>query len=124
MSIEKFSPDQVAAHNTDEDIWMVINGKVYDITPFKDEHPGGEEVLSELAGADATIAFDDVGHSTDAVNMLDDYYKGELEGEFVSGSKPEAKTSGVSNSGGSSAINFLIPIVLVVAAVVYKLYLS
>lgn len=30
------------------------------------QHPGGEEVLIEQAGRDATEAFEDVGHSTDA----------------------------------------------------------
>uniref|UniRef100_A0A8C2BJK5 Cytochrome b5 type B n=1 Tax=Cyprinus carpio TaxID=7962 RepID=A0A8C2BJK5_CYPCA len=37
-------------------------------------HPGGEEVLMEQAGADATESFEDVGHSTDAREMLQQYY--------------------------------------------------
>ncbi|KAJ0056261.1 hypothetical protein NL108_004552, partial [Boleophthalmus pectinirostris] len=41
-------------------------------------HPGGEEVLLEQAGADATESFEDVGHSTDAREMLEQYYVGEL----------------------------------------------
>ena len=36
----------------------MINGSIYDITPFVDEHPGGEEVLLDVAGQDATEAFD------------------------------------------------------------------
>lgn len=36
----------------------MINGSVYDITQFVDEHPGGEEVLLDVAGQDATEAFD------------------------------------------------------------------
>ncbi len=42
------------------------------------QHPGGEEVLLEQAGADATESFEDVGHSTDAREMLEQYYVGEL----------------------------------------------
>ncbi|XP_043099238.1 cytochrome b5 type B isoform X3 [Puntigrus tetrazona] len=42
------------------------------------KHPGGEEVLLEQAGADATESFEDVGHSTDAREMLQQYYIGEL----------------------------------------------
>lgn len=42
------------------------------------QHPGGEEVLLEQAGADATESFEDVGHSTDAREMLQQYYIGEL----------------------------------------------
>lgn len=42
------------------------------------QHPGGEEVLLEQAGADATESFEDVGHSTDAREMLQQYFIGEL----------------------------------------------
>lgn len=42
------------------------------------QHPGGEEVLLEQAGADATESFEDVGHSTDAREMLEQYLIGEL----------------------------------------------
>ncbi|NXW43506.1 CYB5B protein, partial [Nyctiprogne leucopyga] len=42
------------------------------------QHPGGEEVLLEQAGRDATESFEDVGHSTDAREMLKQYYVGEV----------------------------------------------
>ncbi|XP_078072829.1 cytochrome b5 isoform X1 [Mustelus asterias] len=42
------------------------------------KHPGGEEVLKEQAGGDASEAFDDVGHSTDAREMTKKYLIGEL----------------------------------------------
>uniref|UniRef100_A0A8C9EGT1 Cytochrome b5 type B n=1 Tax=Pavo cristatus TaxID=9049 RepID=A0A8C9EGT1_PAVCR len=42
------------------------------------QHPGGEEVLLEQAGRDATESFEDVGHSTDAREMLKQYYVGEI----------------------------------------------
>jgi cytochrome b involved in lipid metabolism len=29
-------------HMSDKDCWLVIEGKVYDVTPFLDEHPGGQ----------------------------------------------------------------------------------
>jgi hypothetical protein len=37
-------------HKTAEDCWMAIHGKVYDVTKFLAEHPGGEEVMVEVAG--------------------------------------------------------------------------
>lgn len=42
------------------------------------QHPGGEEVLLEQAGKEATEAFEDVGHSTDAREMMKKFKVGEL----------------------------------------------
>lgn len=57
---------------------MIIDNKVYDITKFLDEHPGGEEVLLDQAGGDGTEPFEDVGHSSDARIMMKNFYLGEL----------------------------------------------
>lgn len=42
------------------------------------QHPGGEEVLLEQAGKDATEEFEDVGHSSDAREVMQKYKIGEL----------------------------------------------
>lgn len=72
------SADEVKKHNSNRSLWMVIRNNVYDVTPFLEEHPGGTDPLMEAAGQDATIAFDDVGHSADAINMLKKYKIGTL----------------------------------------------
>merc|ERR1711863_258432 len=80
-----FSLEEVEKHKQssgdDKSIWMVIHDKVYDVSKFLDEHPGGEEILIEHAGQDATEPFEDVGHSTDARDMMKDYLVGELREE-------------------------------------------
>lgn len=38
-------------HMSDKDCWLVIEGKVYDVTPFLDEHPGGFDTLVSNSGA-------------------------------------------------------------------------
>ncbi|XP_060728560.1 cytochrome b5 [Tachysurus vachellii] len=73
-----YTCEEVQAHNASNGAWLIIHDKVYDITSFLEEHPGGEEVLLEQAGSDATECFEDVGHSTDAREMLQQYYIGEL----------------------------------------------
>jgi len=42
------------------------------------QHPGGEEVLLEQAGKDTTEEFEDVGHSSDARELMQKYKIGEL----------------------------------------------
>jgi len=60
---------EVAKHNTPEDCWCVINGEVYDLTQFLDEHPGGSGIILKYAGRDASKAFNPI-HPRDIVNTL------------------------------------------------------
>ena len=83
MADKVFKLSEVAEHNTRASTWMVIHNKVYDVTEFLVEHPGGEEVLLDLAGKDGTESFEDVGHSKDARDMLKSYYKGDLHEDDV-----------------------------------------
>ena len=64
------SLDEVADHCTMEDGWMVVYDRVYEVTEVLRRHPGGEEVMAEYLGYDATMAFRGVGHSKAATRML------------------------------------------------------
>ncbi|XP_021112132.1 cytochrome b5 type B isoform X1 [Heterocephalus glaber] len=77
-SVTYYRLEEVAKHNSVKELWLVIHGRVYDVTRFLDEHPGGEEVLLEQAGVDASESFEDVGHSSDAREMLKQYYIGDI----------------------------------------------
>uniref|UniRef100_A0A8D8AWA5 Cytochrome b5 n=1 Tax=Culex pipiens TaxID=7175 RepID=A0A8D8AWA5_CULPI len=76
--LKQFTLAEVAKHNTAADLWMIIDDKVYDVTKFQAEHPGGEEVLVEAAGKDATTEFVDVGHSSDAKEQMKQFVVGEI----------------------------------------------
>lgn len=78
MGVELTYQD-VAEHNTKKDLYVVISDKIYDCTKFVDEHPGGEEVLLDVAGQDSTEAFEDVGHSDEARETLEQLYVGDLK---------------------------------------------
>ncbi|KAJ8430244.1 hypothetical protein Cgig2_009422 [Carnegiea gigantea] len=45
-----FSMEEAAQHNTKDDCWVIIDGKVYDVTLYLDEHPGGDDVLLTATG--------------------------------------------------------------------------
>ena len=57
---------EVAEHKERNSCWVVIHNKVYDVTKFLDEHPGGEEVILDVGGRFGSEPFEDVGHSEDA----------------------------------------------------------
>lgn len=61
--------EELAKHNTEDDIWVAIEGIVYDFTEFAHEHPAGFESIFDLAGMDGSEAFAAV-HNT---AMLDDF---------------------------------------------------
>ncbi|XP_019200321.1 PREDICTED: cytochrome b5-like [Ipomoea nil] len=71
--------EEVAQHNKTKDCWLIIDGKVYDVTPFMEDHPGGDEVLLSATGKDATNDFEDVGHSDAAREMMDKYFIGVID---------------------------------------------
>ncbi|TDZ22512.1 Cytochrome b2 [Colletotrichum orbiculare MAFF 240422] len=54
------TPEEVAAHNTLNDLWLVIDHTVYDFTDFVREHPGGIAVILRSAGKDATEIYSEV----------------------------------------------------------------
>merc|ERR1712180_256268 len=95
--LKVFSMEEVEKHTEakgdSKSIWTVIHDKVYDVTKFLDEHPGGEEILIENAGVDSTENFEDVGHSSDAREMLEEYYIGELAEEDRTGTSDRGAKS-------------------------------
>ncbi|KAL3567676.1 hypothetical protein D5086_030327 [Populus alba] len=74
-----FTFEQVTVHNNHKDCWLIINGKVYDVTKFMEDHPGGDEVLLSSTGQDATDDFEDVGHSDSAREMMGEYCIGDID---------------------------------------------
>lgn len=46
---------------------MAIHGKVYNVSRYLSRHPGGAQIMLKYAGRDATIPFDDVGHSLESL---------------------------------------------------------
>jgi len=90
-------PASVSKHNKQGDAWIIIGRKVYDITNFMNLHPGGEVLLLQFAGKDATIAFKDVNHTDTALK-----YRKDLEVGTLQWGGPAKKGQTISKHGTSS----------------------
>ena len=55
---KKWPIDEIRKHNSRDDFWTVIRGRVYHLTPYLPYHPGGVDILDSIAGRDGTALFD------------------------------------------------------------------
>lgn len=53
----RVTPSMLQQHNTRQDAWTAINGKVYNVTSYLAFHPGGEKELMRVVGRDGTKLF-------------------------------------------------------------------
>lgn len=121
--VKYYTIEEIREHNMSNDVWLIIQDKVYDITSFLEEHPGGEEVLLEQAGADATESFEDVGHSTDAREMLQQYFIGELHMDDRTKQRTE-EIHDTDPGESSSWTMWLIPAITAIAVgIMYRYYM-
>uniref|UniRef100_A0A3B4Z4W0 Cytochrome b5 n=1 Tax=Stegastes partitus TaxID=144197 RepID=A0A3B4Z4W0_9TELE len=124
--VKYFRLSEIEEQNTFKSTWIIIHNKVYDVTKFLEEHPGGEEVLREQAGGDATESFEDVGHSTDAREMSGDMVIGEVHpvsGE--DGAAPGESYVTTLKDENSWWSNLVIPaLVAAIVTLLYRIYTS
>jgi cytochrome b involved in lipid metabolism len=73
--------EEIARHNRPEDCWLVIRGKVYDVTRYIDLHPAPRRTITDHCGKESTSAFETKErgrpHSARAWRLLDAYLIGE-----------------------------------------------
>ncbi|XP_023540248.1 cytochrome b5-like [Cucurbita pepo subsp. pepo] len=124
--------DEVAKHNHQRDCWLIISGKVYDVTPFLEEHPGGDEVLLLAAEKDATDDFENVGHSLSAIEQMEKYYIGNVDMSTVpkpidyrlaASQSVKATTSSAESSGSLlTLLQILVPLLIMGVAFYLQFY--
>jgi len=67
--------EEVSKHNTVDDLWLVVDKRIFDVTDYVDSHPGGEAILRG-AGQDATVRFRGPQHPETVNELIEDYYIG------------------------------------------------
>lgn len=75
--VKLFTREEVAKHNKEDDVWLIVEQGVYDCTEFMAKHPGGKIIL-HYAGMDATDVFVAM-HPKWANRLLPKYKVGELK---------------------------------------------
>ncbi len=73
-----YDASEVAKHNNINDCWIIVDGKVYDITDYIFDHPGGESILAN-AGGDSTVGVHGPQHPPSMWDVLKLYYIGDLK---------------------------------------------
>lgn len=99
---KKFTLEEIEKHNTEEDVWIIVNDKVYDCTDYLELHPGGLDSIIINAGSDATEDFTAI-HSAKATKMLERYYIGDLDKASVK--KDQVVEELVDEQGRKLALN-------------------
>ncbi|CAA7399788.1 unnamed protein product [Spirodela intermedia] len=120
--------EEVSKHNETKDCWLIIDGKVYDVTPFMDDHPGGDEVLLAVTGKDATNDFEDVGHSDAAREQMEKFYIGEIDASSVPAKRAYIPPQQAPYNHDKTAdfvikiLQFLVPLLILALAFVVRHY--
>lgn len=102
-TLPTFTRQEVESHISRESLWVTVGDKVYDVTDFMDDHPGGPEYLLDYAGKDIKEILADESshfHSEAAYEVLEDSFIGFLVSEkSASGSFPTASESYLKSNG-------------------------
>lgn len=99
--------EELREHDKEESPWFVVNGEVYDGTPFLKEHPGGAQSIISAAALDSTDEFMAI-HSETAKAMMKDYHIGTLDADSKVALAADPEPS-ASDTDSSQSPTFLSP---------------
>uniref|UniRef100_A0A452V258 Cytochrome b5 reductase 4 n=1 Tax=Ursus maritimus TaxID=29073 RepID=A0A452V258_URSMA len=70
--------EELKKHTKKDDCWICIRGLVYNVSPYMEYHPGGEDELMKAAGSDGTDLFDQVHRWVNYESMLKECLVGRM----------------------------------------------
>ncbi|MDD3887694.1 MAG: cytochrome b5 domain-containing protein [Patescibacteria group bacterium] len=98
-----YTIDEISKHNKATDCWMLISGKVYDVTSyFGGQHPSGDGSMLPYCGIDATEGFSTKGnigedHKIRSYDLLTEYYIGDFQEETIVNKTEKVVANEISN---------------------------
>ncbi|XP_023663551.1 cytochrome b5 reductase 4-like isoform X6 [Paramormyrops kingsleyae] len=95
--------EELRKHNTRDDCWTCIRGMVYNVSPYMQFHPGGEDELLKAAGVDGTDLFDQVHRWVNYESMLKECLVGRMA------AKPSTLIHGLYPSSPSTLLESNLP---------------
>eukprot|EP00756_Hemistasia_phaeocysticola_P059102 Hpha_TRINITY_DN35810_c0_g1::TRINITY_DN35810_c0_g1_i1::g.84869::m.84869 len=106
--LPELRPEDIQAHEGKDDLWVIVGGRVYGVADYMAEHPGGEEVLIEHGGRDATGDFQNVGHGPSALAKMRTLLVGKVTGARL------LSDDELSGKGGGGSAGLLVVIIFLV----------
>ena len=85
----KFTYEEIAKHNTSASVWIICDGRVYDVTPLLPTHPGGEQALLRRGGGVQDCRRDYDFHSRKGRQEWSKYLIGEVDAASARCSPPK-----------------------------------
>nr|XP_020012572.1 cytochrome b5 reductase 4 isoform X2 [Castor canadensis] len=76
--LSEVTEEELKKHNKKDDCWICIRGFVYNVSPYMEYHPGGEDELMRAAGSDGTDLFDQVHRWVNYESMLKECLVGRM----------------------------------------------
>ena len=116
---KEFALEEVQKHVSRDDCWLIIGGRVFDVSTFINDHPGGPALLIDNGGRDATSEFEAIGHTRSAhVFMKDKLLIGRVKGaEVLPWEALVPAPTTIEKSSSSLLIPFLVVLIALLFAV-------
>ncbi|XP_068754807.1 cytochrome b5 reductase 4-like isoform X2 [Montipora capricornis] len=86
--VRPVTEEELGKHNSENDAWICIRGRVYNITPYLEYHPGGIPEIMRGVGRDGTDLFDETHKWVNAESMLEKCFIGPLKRDIAIKVKP------------------------------------